>query len=275
MLKEAVTGMPKCDKQKIRVLTASFVPGQATVFHTHRFPVTVFMLEGTFTLEMEGRPPGAIKAGQSFMPLSQTLRFWMSWRTNEQTSSLRQAFAGVQRLIDQDCEAAICQRFKLTRTALLAVLSTFVGSAAQAQMPEAIAAPGQTGVARFHAEGAQVYECKPDSAGKRVWQFREPIATLLDGGLTVGRHYAGPSWELTDGSVVVGKVAGSAPGSTAGDIPWLRLDVVAHRGAGRLDSVTTVQRIDTKGGVAPTACAAAGSFISVPYSAEYVFLRKP
>jgi quercetin dioxygenase-like cupin family protein len=57
MLKDAVTGMPKGDKQEIRVLTASFVPGQATVFHTHRFPVTVFMLEGTFTLEMEGRPP--------------------------------------------------------------------------------------------------------------------------------------------------------------------------------------------------------------------------
>jgi quercetin dioxygenase-like cupin family protein len=67
MLKEVVTGMPRGDKQEIRVLTASFVPGQATVFHTHRFPVTVFMLEGTFTLEMEGRPPVAIKAGQSFV----------------------------------------------------------------------------------------------------------------------------------------------------------------------------------------------------------------
>ena len=67
ILKETVTGMPKGDKQEIRVLTASFVPGQATVFHTHRFPVTVFMLEGTFTLEMGGRPPVAIKAGQSFV----------------------------------------------------------------------------------------------------------------------------------------------------------------------------------------------------------------
>src|SRR5262245_45539580 len=79
--------------------------------------------------------------------------------------------------------------------------------AASAQVPEAIAAPGETLVATIHAEGAQIYECKADAAGKLAWQFREPIATLLVDGKTVGRHYAGPNWELTDGSAVVGKVA--------------------------------------------------------------------
>ncbi len=68
-------------------------------------------------------------------------------------------------------------------------------------MPEQIAAPGEAVVARVHAEGAQVYECKPNPSGQLVWQFREPVATLLDGDKTIGRHYAGPHWELADGSL--------------------------------------------------------------------------
>ncbi len=67
LLKQEVEGMPKGDKQEIQVLTASFAPGQSTVYHTHRFPVTIYMLEGTFTLEMEGRPPVTVTAGQSFV----------------------------------------------------------------------------------------------------------------------------------------------------------------------------------------------------------------
>ena len=81
-------------------------------------------------------------------------------------------------------------------------------AAARAQAPEAIAVTGETLVATIHAEGAQIYEGKADTAGKLVWQFREPIATLLVDGKTVGRHYAGPNWELADGSAVVGKVSG-------------------------------------------------------------------
>lgn len=67
LLKQGIEGMPKGDKQDIQVLAATFSPGQSTVYHTHRFPVTIYMLEGTFTLEMEGRPPVAVTAGQSFV----------------------------------------------------------------------------------------------------------------------------------------------------------------------------------------------------------------
>jgi quercetin dioxygenase-like cupin family protein len=67
ILKEAVSGMPKGERQEVRVLTASFKPGDKTVFHTHRFPVTVFILEGAFTLELEGRAPVVVKAGQAFV----------------------------------------------------------------------------------------------------------------------------------------------------------------------------------------------------------------
>jgi quercetin dioxygenase-like cupin family protein len=65
LLSEIVQGMPKGERQEVRVLTASFQPGDKTMFHTHRFPVTVYVLEGAFTLEMEGREPVTVKAGQA------------------------------------------------------------------------------------------------------------------------------------------------------------------------------------------------------------------
>ena len=154
-------------------------------------------------------------------------------------------------------------------------LLLLAGSAAAAEsLPDAIAAPGESMVLSVHAEGAQVYECKAGADGKLGWAFREPIATLLSEGKTVGRHYAGPNWELTDGSAVVGKAAGNAPGATAADIPWLKLEVTARRGSGTLTPVTTVQRINTHGGKLDGACDKAGEFRSAPYSAEYVFLKK-
>jgi hypothetical protein len=142
------------------------------------------------------------------------------------------------------------------------------------QVPAAVAAPGETAVATYHAEGAQIYECKTGSDGKLAWVFREPIATLLFNDQTVGRHYAGPTWELTDGSAVTGKVAGNAPGATAADIAWLKLDVASHRGSGLLSDVVTVQRLNTHGGAAQGACDQTGSFRSVAYSADYSFLKK-
>jgi len=155
------------------------------------------------------------------------------------------------------------------------LFATLIGPAGAAErLPDAIAAPGESVVLSVHAEGAQVYECKAGGDGKLVWAFREPIATLLSEGKTIGRHYAGPNWELADGSAVVGKVIGNAPGATAADIPWLKLEVAARRGSGVLTPVTTVQRINTHGGNLDGACDKAGEFKSAPYSAEYDFLKK-
>jgi len=67
LLKQVVEGMPKGDKQEISILTATLKPGDKTVFHTHRFPVSVYILEGAFTLEMEGRQPVTVKAGESMV----------------------------------------------------------------------------------------------------------------------------------------------------------------------------------------------------------------
>jgi quercetin dioxygenase-like cupin family protein len=67
VLRENVLQMPKSDTQEVRVLTASFRPGDKTVFHTHRSPVTVYVLEGQFTLDLEGRAPVTVSAGQAFV----------------------------------------------------------------------------------------------------------------------------------------------------------------------------------------------------------------
>lgn len=89
---------------------------------------------------------------------------------------------------------------------IVAILAAYVSGVrmlsplpAAAEVPDAIAAPGEIPVTSVHAVGAQVYECQYSPAGKLVWQFREPVATLLVAGKTVGRHYAGPTWEMSDG----------------------------------------------------------------------------
>jgi Protein of unknown function (DUF3455) len=148
------------------------------------------------------------------------------------------------------------------------------GIASAQTLPETIAAASEKTVLFVNAEGAQVYECKADTAGKLAWSFREPVATLLVDGKTVGRHYTGPHWELEDGSVVQGKVVGRAPGVAQTDIPLLKLEVSAKRGKGQLSEVTTIQRLNTRGGVLEGTCVKAGAFRSVAYSADYVFLKK-
>ena len=67
VLKESVLQMPQGDSQEVRVLTASFKPGDKTPFHSHRSPVTVYVLEGQFTLDLEGRAPVVVKAGEAFV----------------------------------------------------------------------------------------------------------------------------------------------------------------------------------------------------------------
>ena len=67
LFSEIVAGMPKSEKQEVRVLTVNFRPGERTLFHTHRFPVTVYILEGAFRLELEGHEPITVRAGQAKM----------------------------------------------------------------------------------------------------------------------------------------------------------------------------------------------------------------
>lgn len=66
-MREVIQGMPKGNTQEVRVLNVNFEPRDRTPFHTHHFPVTVYVLDGTFTMEVEGRAPITVKAGEAKM----------------------------------------------------------------------------------------------------------------------------------------------------------------------------------------------------------------
>ncbi|QPC85442.1 cupin domain-containing protein [Mesorhizobium sp. NBSH29] len=67
VIEQPVAGMPSGSAQSVRVLTATFKPGDRTVPHTHRYPVTVYVLEGAFTLEVKGEQPVIVKAGEAMV----------------------------------------------------------------------------------------------------------------------------------------------------------------------------------------------------------------
>jgi hypothetical protein len=127
---------------------------------------------------------------------------------------------------------------------------------------------------QVHAKGDQIYTCKGDGA-QFTWVLKAPEAQLTDkSGKPFGKHFAGPSWEANDGSRVTGKAVANAPSPDADSIPWLLVTVATHSGEGVLARVTSIQRVNTKGGKAPASgcdAAHAGQEERVPYSADYVF----
>jgi hypothetical protein len=126
--------------------------------------------------------------------------------------------------------------------------------------------------------GDQVYTCKAGENGTFAWTLKAPDARLLgQDGAVVGRHFAGPTWESRDGSSVSGKMAATVPSSDAQSVPWLMLHATGHQGNGVMSSVTTIQRLNTKGGKAPaTGCDAdhANGETRVAYEADYSFYGK-
>jgi len=127
------------------------------------------------------------------------------------------------------------------------------------------------------AKGVQIYECRArtDQVGAYAWAFVAPEADLFDArGNKTGRHYAGPHWEATDGSKILGTVKERADAPTADAIPWLLLSAKSVGSEGAFSKVTSIQRVNTVGGVAPKAgCAqaTAGTPARVDYTADYYF----
>ena len=130
------------------------------------------------------------------------------------------------------------------------------------------------------AVGVQIYECRArkDSAGGYEWAFVAPEADLFDAHRAkIGHHYAGPHWESADGSRIVGAVKEGAAAPAAGAIPWLLLTAKSDGQQGSWSAVTSVQRVNTAGGVAPEAgCseATAGTRARVNYTADYYFFTQ-
>jgi len=127
------------------------------------------------------------------------------------------------------------------------------------------------------AKGVQIYECRArkDQVGGYEWAFVAPEADLFDArGNRIGRHYAGPHWESTDGSKLSGTVKERADAPVADAIPWLLLAAKSVGPEGSFSKVTSIQRVNTVGGVAPKAgCsqAAVGTPARTNYTADYYF----
>ncbi len=111
------------------------------------------------------------------------------------------------------------------------------------------------------ATGVQIYACaaRKDDAAKFEWTLVAPEAELFDAaGKKIGRHYAGPTWEATDGSKVVGELKARDDGPDPNAIPWLLLAAKSTSGSGVLSKTTSIQRLRTVGGKAPSeGCAVA------------------
>ncbi len=144
-----------------------------------------------------------------------------------------------------------------------------------ANMPAGLNPPAdQTIAAAFPARGVQIYVCQaPAAGGAPAWTLKAPHAVLFEGNDPAVIHFAGPSWQALDGSLVTAtKTAGATPDPAA--IPWLLLQVASHTGAGLLADTTFIQRLKTTGGNAPaTGCDAdhLNAQVLVPYTADYFF----
>lgn len=159
------------------------------------------------------------------------------------------------------------RRSRVYGTFVLAAFAGTIHAQGQATKPPAIEA---------FAKGVQIYTCKA-SGGSYAWVLKAPDANLSDAkGHAIGKHFAGPSWQAEDGSVVVGEPLVVSPSPDSGAVPWIVLHAKSHTGNGEMASVQYIVRTRTEGGVAPaTGCDAghAGAESRVPYSAVYLFFR--
>jgi Protein of unknown function (DUF3455) len=125
------------------------------------------------------------------------------------------------------------------------------------------------------ATGTQNYECKANAAGALAWTFIAPEAQLLADKVNVGTHGAGPFWMALDGSKTIGTVKARADAPSNKDIPWLLLTAKSSGAPGKLANITSIQRINTVGGIAATTgCATAadaGKQSKIAYTADYAF----
>jgi Protein of unknown function (DUF3455) len=172
--------------------------------------------------------------------------------------------------------------FKVTlKPAVCAVLLATAGAGIAAEaLPEPVRVPaGHSVMLESVGIGEITYECREnkEKPGAFAWAFVVPVAVLNDmQGKTIGKYYGGPTWEANDGSKVTGKQVAIAPASP-GNIPLQLVKAEPAMGKGAMTGVSYIQRLETKGGVAPAAtcdASTAGAKQQVKYQAKYVFFKQ-
>jgi hypothetical protein len=149
------------------------------------------------------------------------------------------------------------------------VAGSISGLSSQLTAQSIEAPPGTRLLLEATGEGTQVYRCTDGN-----WVLKAPDARLLDAQRReIGVHLAGPTWRLTDGSEVKGKLIASQPAPDGKSIPWLLVGAVPGSGSGKFAAVAYIRRTATSGGAAPKEACVTGE-LPVPYTAKYSFYVK-
>jgi hypothetical protein len=141
------------------------------------------------------------------------------------------------------------------------------------------ASADEEAVLMLRAEGTHVFECKPlpGDSNRYAWFFSAPDATLYDAGRPVARNAAENVFEaIGDRSTVTASIRARQDGGS-NNLPWLLLRAQSTADAGLFAGVTSVQRVNTAGGVAPdTGCDAnnVGKEARIAFKADYYFYRR-
>jgi hypothetical protein len=129
------------------------------------------------------------------------------------------------------------------------------------------------------ASGTNLFQCKAriDDANAYAWHFVAPDLTLFEGSRTAGTHKAASQFESgSDRTSLFGVLSATQPAG-GNNMPWARMRAVPAGDSGMFAGVTTIQRVNTAGGVAPAeGCNAAsvGNETRVNFSADYFFYRR-
>ncbi len=164
----------------------------------------------------------------------------------------------------------------------LLVLAGCASQPPQLPIPASLVPAGERSVERIAARGVQIYECraKPGDAADATWALVRGEAVLSDPqGNAAGKHYSagGPVWEAPDGSKFIGSVKARADALQKGAVQWLLLSTKSIGGEGRFSKITSLQRVNTDGGVAPASgcdVKSVGAIERVPFTADYVLFAK-
>jgi hypothetical protein len=144
--------------------------------------------------------------------------------------------------------------------------------------PRLAASPNEVPSFALRGEGDHLFECRQVAANpdRFAWSFTAPDATLYDQGRPVGRHVQMNVWESTTDRTSVSGAMRSRQDAGTGNLPWALFRGVASPEGGIFAGVTSVQRVNTSGGVAPAAgCDAdhVGQEARVAFKADFYFYK--
>jgi len=166
------------------------------------------------------------------------------------------------------------------RVAPILLLAAF--PVAAAVNPPAVPGPLQASTAEapafmLRAEGVHVYECRVNAVGGYQWVFTNPDVSLRDETSQRATEVSPNTFEAsTDRSTVSARVRAVA-GAGSENLPWVLLSARSASADGLFAGVTSVQRVNTTGGVAPRdGCgeSTAGAESRVAFSADYYFYKR-